>query len=78
MQTFQIKLLISKNLNDFIKSKLNSIDFDNLNSLEEISNSIIDKIRYGEFTIDQINQIKENYYKLSSLYSKDNLSDLGR
>ena len=67
------KFIKQNNLNDFIKSKLNNIDFDNLNSLEEISNSIIDKIKYGEFTVDQINQIEENYNKLSSLYSKDNL-----
>ena len=36
-------------------------------SSKKISNSIIDKIKYGEFTVDQINQIEENYNKLSSL-----------
>ena len=67
------KFISQNNLNDFIKSKIDEINFNDLNHLENISKCIIDKIFNSEFTNDQIKQIEDNYNKLSSLYLKENL-----
>ncbi len=67
------KFVSQNNLNDFIKSKIDEINFDDLNHLENVSKCVIDKIFNSEFTNDQIKQIEDNYNKLSGLYLKENL-----
>ena len=67
------KFIEQNNLNDFIKLKLEKINYDDINCIENTSNSIIEKIINSEFTSDQIEEISKNYNKLSKLYSHDNL-----
>ncbi len=61
------------NLNDFIKLKLCKINYEDINCIDDTSNSIIEKIINSEFTTEQIEEIGKNYDKLSKLYSQDNL-----
>lgn len=66
--------LEQNNLNSFIIQKLDLIDYSDIKSLDKISKEIIDQISQSEFSSEQINEINDNYLKLSNIYSQKNLS----
>lgn len=61
------------NLEEFIKENIINLDCTNLNNLNQTSKIIKNKIIDGNFTEEQINEIKNNYNLLSEIYLTQNL-----
>lgn len=65
--------IMQNQLYDVISDKLNSIDTDNIRTLEIESKHLRDLIINAKFTDEQITDIVDNYKKLCALYMNDNL-----
>jgi len=65
--------LKQNNLTSIIEDKLNNINVENIEELEEKSFELRNLICSGTFTDEQIKSIKENYNQLCLSYNKENL-----
>lgn len=65
--------LEQNNLTSIIEDKLNNINVENIEELEEKSFELRNLICSGTFTDEQIKSIKENYNQLCLSYNKENL-----